>query len=63
MLTRRQLERHLDGAIEIVRPYLHGLEAVEIITAMLFLKALNDRTDPGDTPCVYSTEIHSTTQL
>ena len=48
-LTRSQLYRHLDGAIEILRPMVAGRDAIFIIIGLLFLKAANDNWPGGGT--------------
>ncbi len=48
-LTQTQLRRHLDGAIEILRPTVTGSYAIEIIIALLILKRASDQiVTPGD---------------
>ena len=45
-LTQTQLHRHLDRAIEILRPSVTDYYAVEIIMALLILKRASDQMAP-----------------
>ncbi len=46
-LTQTKLHRHLDGAIEILRPIVTDSYAIEIIMALLILKRANDQMVTG----------------
>ncbi len=46
-LTQTQLHRHLDRAIEILRPSVTGPYAIEIIMALLILKRASDQMATG----------------
>lgn len=47
-LTRTRLYRHLDAAIEILRPEVADACAVEILMALLILKRASDQMVTGE---------------